>query len=385
MTRSLLPSMLCASAILASAADAAASFVPRDDLAIVALDTRTGERHWAHFPETLSQGTCELYPDLLVVNGWAMNPSTFDEKEFVLALDPATGMPSEGSPGTAPLARSSTFYVPEVRLANGWRLDLDPGNDKQLDFVDDKGAVAWTITPMPEMYPHQVDAWNDTVFFAQEYLAEEATVYAYEAGASAPSWTFDPNTIVGTTATRTVLRVLGDDLYVGLHEHVFQLDPASGAVERQWNLSTLTGVPFDRELEKPFFFGGAIEAGTFAGDALTLVIGFEGRVVAIDRQSGDLLWHEDPGSFPSFPYPLVHEGTLILTAGESLAGPRPPPPPVPQLDPGSGCALSAGAEGAGGSAAALVLALLLGARRRTFGRRRPWSSLRRMGPGRQEP
>jgi outer membrane protein assembly factor BamB len=361
--------MLCASAILASAEASATSFIPRDDLALVALDARTAERRWAHFPEALSEATCELHPDLLVVNGWAMNPSTFTEKKFVLALDPATGAPREGSPGATPLARSSTFYVPEVRLANGWRLDLDPGYDKQLDFVDDMGAVAWTITPMPEMYPHQVDAWKNTVFFAEEYLADDATVYAYEAGAIAPSWTFDPNAIVGTTATRTVLRVLGDDLYVGLHEHIFQLDPASGAVERQWNLSTLTGLPFEGDLGKPSFFRGGIEAGTFAGDALTLVIGFENRVVAIDRKSGDLLWHEDPGSFPSFPYPLVHEGTLILTAGEPLAGPRPPPPPAPQLNPG-GCALSGGAEGAGASAAALILTLFLGIRRRTSGRRK---------------
>jgi len=369
MTRSLLPSLLCASAIVAFAAEAAATtFVPQDDLAIVALDARTAERRWAHFPAQLSQGTSALYPDLLVVNGWARSRATSEETEFVLALDPATGAPREASPpASPPLARSSEYHDRELRLANGWRSTFDPGYEQKIVFVDEQGAVVWTITPpVPEMYPSRVATWNNTVVFTSEYT-ETGKVYAYEAGASEPSFTVDPNTALYTTGKRIGLRVVGDDLLVGLHQHVFQLDPANGAVRRLWNLSTLTGVPFQGEVDEPAFFKGGIEIGHFAGDDQTIVVGFEGRVVALDRLSGELLWHEDPGTFPSDPYPLVHEGTVLLTAGEPLAGPRPAaptPPTPPQVNPGSGCALARGEEGAGGGAAALGIALLLARLRR---------------------
>lgn len=60
MNRKLVTSLLCASAIVSQAADAAAtSFEMNDDNAVVALDARTGERRWAYYPERLTQATCE--------------------------------------------------------------------------------------------------------------------------------------------------------------------------------------------------------------------------------------------------------------------------------------------------------------------------------------
>ncbi|WP_437776093.1 hypothetical protein [Sorangium sp. So ce1097] len=54
--------------------------------------------------------------------------------------------------------------------------------------------------------------------------------------------------VTGWPCERLHVEVLGDDLYGGLHERLFQLDPANGAVERRWDLSALSGVPFFTEL-----------------------------------------------------------------------------------------------------------------------------------------
>ncbi|XYH94817.1 hypothetical protein ACMHYB_44410 [Sorangium sp. So ce1128] len=350
--------MVCASAILGQAADATAtSFEINDDNAVVALDARTGERRWTYYPEKLTQATCELFPGHLVVNGTIETATPM--QTFTRDLDPATGVPvARATPSGAPLARSATFGS-EVRLANGWTLDFDEGNDQELTFLDDQGSVAWTI--QTSGYPEHVRAWQDTVLWELSF-PEETVLYAHEAGASAPSWAFDPKALVTVTdwpSDRLHFEVLGDDLYVGLHEHLFQLDPATGAVARQWDLSALSSVPFVSEhLDDSCFFHGGLEMGTIAADADTLVIGFESRLLALDRLRGDLLWHADPDGFIGQPFPLLHDGLLVVTAGEQLAGPRPAPPPEPpppQLDP-VGC--SAGAQ-PGGSADGLVV--LLGA------------------------
>ncbi|MGK3959963.1 PQQ-binding-like beta-propeller repeat protein [Sorangium sp. So ce118] len=359
MNRGLATSLLCASVILFQAADAAAtSFEGHDDHAVVALDARTGERRWTYYPEQLTQAVCELFPDRLVVRGTVDTETP--SRTFTLDLDPATGVRLQGAaPGGPPLARSATFWS-EVRLDNGWTLDFDEGNDEEIAFLDDRGDVAWTIET--SAYPEHVRAWKDTVLWELS-SPQEAVLYAHEAGASAPSWTFDPKALVTVTDVpndRLHFEALGDDLYVGLHEHLFQLDPATGAVERQWDLSALSGVPFTAEIDEPGFFYGGLEMGTIAADEETLVVGFEARLLALDRRSGELLWHADPDGFIGQPFPLVHDGLLVVTAGEKLAGPRPAPPPEPpppQLD-RTGC--SAGAQ-PGGSGSVEGLVVLRGA------------------------
>ena len=361
--------VLGALALLGEPVDAVAlSLTHRDDNALVALDSRTGERRWTHFPERLSQAVCELHPQLLVAHGTAWGDGRL---EFVETLDPETGaVQSVDPPTTPPLAASGTFAAPEVRLANGWRLDpnFSPGNDQQLRFLDDQDQVVWTLDT--STYPHEVAAWNDTVLWAVGYLADEGTVYAHRAGEDAPSWTFDPNGFVTSTPplTRPYFRVFGDELFVGAHEHVFAIDPSSGALRQQWDLASLTGVPFEADWTEPAFFGGGLNLGTFSLDAETLVVGFERRVVAIDRASSEVLWHADPGSFPYDPYPLVRGGSLVMTAGGGFAGPRPvaeQPALAPSaLYPRGGCSVAPPCSGSIFSCEVLGVALLAFACRR---------------------
>ncbi|WP_438023516.1 outer membrane protein assembly factor BamB family protein [Sorangium sp. So ce233] len=368
MNRGFVTSILCVSAILCQAADAAAtSFEYHDDHAVVALDARTGERRWAYYPDKLTQAECALFPDHLVVKGTVDTETP--SRTFVLGLDPATGARlDEAPPSGAPLARSATF-TPEVRLDNGWTLELDAGNGQEITFLDDQGDVAWTIPTSG--YPEHVRAWENTVFWELSY-PEETALYAHEAGASEPSWTFDPKTLVTVTGwptDRLHVEVIGDDLYVGLHEHLFRLDPSTGAVERQWDLSALSGVPFTTDgLDGPGFFYGGLEMGTIAADEDTLVLGFEARLLALDRQSGDLLWHADPDGFIGQPLPLVHDGLLIVTAGEELAGLRPAPPPEssqpPRLLEPAGCSAGAQSGGSVVGGVALLGALVAASRRR---------------------
>lgn len=372
MKRNLVAPLVMATLLVA--ADAAASFIARDDNAVVALDARTGERLWAHYPVRLSQAWCELHEDLLVVHA-AVNVEP--EVWFDLVLDPATGeQVGEEPPQTPPLAVSGTPWLPEVRLANGWQLDpgFSPGNDKSLDFVDGSGQVVWTIAS--DVYPDEIDAWQNTVFWANAYLGDTGIVYAYEAGASAAKWQFDPNVFVSSPEplTRPYMRVFGDDLYIGVHEHVFRLDPATGQVDKQWDLSLMTGVPFEGTTPggDAFYIGG-VDAGTFSADASTLVIGFERHFVVLDRPTGDLLWHRATDAFPHDPFPLVKDGLLVLTANEGLAGPRPEeieedPEPVSQLA-SSGCNLTTLDGGGGGWQVLVGLAALLGLARRRLATR----------------
>jgi hypothetical protein len=198
-----------------------------------------------------------------------------------------------------------------------------PGHDKQLVFIDDEGKAVWTIET--NGYPEHVAAWHDTVFWELSFPSE-TVVYAYEAGASAPSFTFDPKTLVSVPEhlpnDRLHIDVVGDELYVGLHQHLFLLDPATGDIERQWDLSALTGVPFAASgWDEPEFFYGGIEVARLTADADTLLVAFEARLLALDRPSGALLWHANPAAMPNELQPLVLGGLVVLTGGEEIAGP----------------------------------------------------------------
>lgn len=354
--------------MLAATTDASAlSFGPRNDLAIVALDTATGERRWTHYPEKLSEAVCELYPELLVVTGNFVSEEE-PAMDITFSLDPATGEArSEEAPGTPPLARSGTFHIGEVELQNGWRLDpgFSSGNDMKLDFIDAQGSVVWSIDT--GAYPDEVAAWGNTAFYAFGYLSDDATIYAYQAGTSAPSFTFDPNTAANTPKklTRPYIEVFGDDLFVGAQEHLFQLDAATGAVERHWDLVSLTGVPFE-DAENAFFRGG-LNLGTLSADSKTVVVGFEGRLIALDRGTGDLLWHRDPDTLPFQPFPLVHGDLVVVTGGELLAGPRHEPEPGPEMTANGGCSVGATPFDASAGVAAVAGALFALAQRRRRG------------------
>lgn len=340
MNRKNLLRVFCGLATLALASIAhATSFQPQDLYAVVSLDARSGEHQWTHYPEKLSSAKSELYSGYLLVNGTidTVSPST----TFTVGLDPTTGTlkTAPASLGNK-LAVSDTWAQPPVQLDNGWKLSFDPGNSETLDFLDAQGNKTWTI--QPGGYPEIVTSWHDTVFYEMSF-PQETIVYAYEAGAMQPKWTFDPRTLVTVTeepVDRLHFKVSEDDFYVGLHQHLFLLDPATGMVKKQWDLAQLTGVPFTADsFTTEAFFHGGLEMATISINQETVVLAFEGQIVALDRPSGDYLWHADPGTLPYAPFPLLHDKQLVLMANEKLAGPRPAEPPPTPIQP-SGCSIS---------------------------------------------
>jgi outer membrane protein assembly factor BamB len=350
-------SAFCGLATLALVSTAhATSFVPRDDFAVVSFDARSGEYQWTHYPEKLSSATTELYSDYLILNGRidTVSPSG----SFSIGLDPATGKVIEEPASLGnPLAVSDTFASPAVQLDNGWKLSFDPGNSDTLDFFDAQGNKVWTI--LPNGYPEIVTSWHDTVFYEMSY-PQETVVYAYEAGTMLPKWTFDPRTLVTLTeppVDRLHFKVSGDDFFVGLHQHLFLLDPATGMVKKQWDLAQLTGVPFiSFEAAGEAFFHGGLEMATISINQETIVLGFEGQIVALDRPSGDFLWKADSHTVPYSPLPLLHDQQLIFMAHENLAGPRPAPPPPTPIQP-SGCSFVSPADQSGGYWSTVFLGL----------------------------
>lgn len=362
-----LPTLLsafCGLATLASVSTAhATSFLPRSDFAVVSLDARSGEHQWTHYPEKLSSATSEFYTDYLLVNGRIDTDTS--SSMFSVGLDPATGMLKDAPASLGNiLAVSDTLTQPAVQLDNGWKLSFDPGNSETLDFLDTQGNKAWTI--LPNGFPEIVTSWHDTVFYELSF-PKETIVYAYEAGAMQPKWTFDPRTLVTVTeepADRMHFKVSGDDFYVGLHQHLFLLDPETGMVKKQWDLAQLTGVPFiSYDVSGEAFFHGGLEMATVSINQETVVIAFEGQIVALDRPTGDLLWHANSHTVPYQPHPLLHDQQLILMAHENLAGPRPVEPPPTPIQP-SGCSFVGPMNESGGSwQLALGLGILVLGRR----------------------
>jgi outer membrane protein assembly factor BamB len=198
-----------------------------------------------------------------------------------------------------------------------------------------------------------VDSWRNTILWATSYLADDGVVHAHSAGAAAEAWTFDVNTRLSWLSeplTRPYFRVIDDDLYVGAEQHVFRLDPADGSVLAQWDLAALAGLPWEAGSDSPCFFSGGLNLGTFSRDESTLVVGFERRIIAMDRASGALLWHSDPGSYPHPQHPVVASGTVyLLTRGDPAAA-------QVRDDAASGCDCGVGA----GSQRPLPLALGVG-------------------------
>lgn len=363
MKRPTLLSAFCGLTTLALVSTAhATSFLPRSDFAVVSLDARSGEHQWTYYPEKLSSATSELYTDYLLVNGRIDTDTS--SSMFSVGLDPATGMVKDAPAALGnPLAVSDTRAQPTIQLDNGWKLSFDPGNSETLDFFDAQGNKTWTI--QPNGFPEIVASWHNTVFYELSF-PKETIVYAYEAGAMQPKWTFDPRTLVTVTeepVDRMHLKVSGDDFYVGLHQFLFLLDPATGMVKKQWDLAQLTGVPFITYDSGEAFFHGGIEMASISINQETIVLGFEGQIVALDRPSGDFLWNAASHTVPYSPFPLLHDQQLIFMAHENLAGPRPAEPPPTPIQP-SGCSFTGPMNESGGYwQIALGLGILVMARR----------------------
>ena len=363
---------------------------PKTDNAIAAWQASTGATLWLHAPQRLSQALLELYRARLVVH-------LDGELGERIDLDPKNGSPlspPEG-PATAPLAKSHAFDQWSVVLANGWRLaNFSPGTSQVLSFEDSSGRSTWKLAT--NTYPESVAAYGDSVFWSRGSADGDGIVHAVKAGAARETWRFDANGAVSARAqplTSPRFAIVEGQLFVQAREHLFIVDPGTGSLIQHLDLAKLSGVPWQARRSEAALYGGGLSAASLVQDARTIVVAYERRVIALDAASRKLLWHRDPGCFPSLPLPILHDGTLYLTAASSTDGPKPAAPsgattsntpapaspataPAPPLQPWgpsgasaprarSSCACSASSEGSALSSLSAVLFALLKLARRS--------------------
>jgi hypothetical protein len=240
-----------------------------------------------------------------------------NEKTDPLFLDLKKGTPiTPFGTDLTPVAKSATFWPgPEIKLTNGWVLQgFSAGNSMSLTFVDpETKAEVWSIDTGG--YPYAIGCWNDYVFYAFSYLSDEGVLYAYQAGRETPSWTVDLNKIVTdrrVPLTRMIFQIFGNVLYLEANEHIFGIDPGTGKLQWHRDLAKDLNVPFEGG-----FYRGGLNLAVFAKSGNTLVVSFENRVVALDLTSMRCLWHLEPDTFPSCPFPAVHDGKVFLSSGKN--------------------------------------------------------------------
>lgn len=297
-------------------AGTATAFSPnrRTDNAVAGWNARTGQTIWTYRPEALTQAFVQAYRGRIAVH-------LEDPLGATIELDPATGnlLPQEPSPVGSALAESHWFSYSEAVLDNGWRLvPLSPGNDKTLVFKNRMGRQTWTLHTRG--YPEAVRSHGDIVFWTEGYPGGDSAVHAHEAGRAKEKWRFDVAKHMGNSNVGALpapeLEVFGNELYVQALEHVFILD-FEGSLVDDVDLVAMSGVPWERARSQPAFYGEGLSRASMVRDAETLIVAYERRVVAVDARSRKLLWHKDPGCFPSVPLPVLHDGVVFLTVGTS--------------------------------------------------------------------
>jgi len=288
-------------------------FLPKDDNEIIALDVATGRLLWAYRPRRLGSAHFELYKKGLV----AYRSRSWTDRRKPIFLNPDNGrrIPRFRRKEKDLLARSPEFAPnPPVKLANGWYLDTDdPTNRETLLFCDPKNEVdpIWSIkTRWPV---NSVCCWRNLVFLDRCYRYREAVVLAYKAGESRPTWQRDLSQIIKGRAeplTFANLRMIGDELFVQSHGHVFSFQPSSGKL--LWHLDLC------QELKLKYkgdFFGGGFDHGMLAKAANTLIVAYECRIAAVDLSAKRCLWHLQPDSLPATQVPLLSGGKVFLVSG----------------------------------------------------------------------
>lgn len=293
----------------------AKSFVPRDDLEIVALDLATGAVKWVHKPAPLGHAHFELYPRLLAVY------PHYDQQDRSkpLLLDPATGaaLSDTRDPKRLIAASSAQWIRGPVTLANGWTANFKAGYTRKIEWTDPRsGKVVWTIDP--GVYAERVLAYKELALVGWGYLTDEAILAAYKPGAKQPAWRLDFNDLLGKPQAkkahgrlgRVQPQVIGDVLYLQTGQHVFAIAPATGKIQWRLDAADAIGVRYEPDL-----YGGALDVSVFSRDKDTLVVMFEKRVFALDARTGRVQWHVAPDTFPHSAFPLAHDGVVYLSSG----------------------------------------------------------------------
>jgi outer membrane protein assembly factor BamB len=310
---------LALSLLFASSIAHATDYAPREDIQIVALDLATGAVKWT-FDAKVGNAHFELFPKLLVAYPHYDN----QDKTNPIFLDPKTGAIVKGArvPKTAPVAKSSAQWLRgPVVLPNGWRNDdFKSGYIKSIDFKDAKKKTVWTI-PQSD-YPDRIVGYKDHVLVVNGRRSV-ATIDAFKAGATKPTWTVDFNAVVGHKVKKGLLgrvsmELIGDVLYSQSDEYVFAIDPATGKVLWKTDAAAAAKIAYGA------MYGGALDLAVFSRSGDTLVASFEKRVFALDAKTGALRWNFDPDSFPHAPFPLAQDGVVYLTSGAARTAPEKP-------------------------------------------------------------
>ena len=287
------------------------TYEPKTDNRIICLDVETGRLVWEHIPKKLSDAHFEWYEKGVVV--YPHYDGTNRSEPLFLNVNTGKAIKAFSRDPKNLLAHSAVFWPgPEIALENDWRLTgFSPGNTKSLVFHDARDKETWKIETGG--YPHQVRSWKNFVFYAFSYLSDEGILYAYRAGMDRPTWTIDLNTTVkgrSPPLTRMIFQVIEDNIYVEANEHIFCIHPQSGKLLWHRDFAEDLRLRF-----RPDFYGGALNLAVFAKSGNVLVVSFERRVIALNLETGEYLWHLQPDTFPHCPFPVIQDRRIILSAG----------------------------------------------------------------------
>ncbi len=282
---------------------------PRPDNGISAHDLRTGALRWAN--DTIEVGNTRL---ILRQRSLEISDASRDPAPTIF-LDPHHGERLPGSDHSAPLVTSppSPSASRTLHLARGWHLPhFRPGTDQDLHFQDATGQGVWTI-PLARHH-YAVATLGDRVFIAQDYLATDAVIQAWQAGDTQARWRIDLNATPGLANGElrriTLWPATPDQLLAQAEHHLFAIDPADGRIIWHLDLAAAAGLP-QAELYEDW---GSPLASIAIAEGMA-VLCFDREVLAVDLEKGRLLWAMEPDTDPHAPLPLIHDGVLVLSTG----------------------------------------------------------------------
>ena len=149
------------------------------------------------------------------------------------------------------------------------------------DTVDRLGA-AW-VTSLPGGGASRATAVvQDGVI----YLTGGANVYAFDARTGDPVWHWEPDPDAGRVVSWQGVAIAGDRVVFGTRTgEVIALDRGSGELVWATPIGSVPPTPGETVTTAPMYARGKVFAGIANGD-----IGGQGRVVALDAETGDVEW-----------------------------------------------------------------------------------------------
>ena len=284
------------------------SYIEKTDNRIISLEAETGKMLWQYKPAELSDASFKLYEEGIVVV-----PNLHEDTTKAFYLDTESGKlisPFNQNENQllaqSPINWTYTYAVME----NGWRLSrlYKPSKKRPIVFEDSEGKEVWRMKA--KVNPKPIRIWRNMFFYCSEPQIAEAKLYAHRAGSKKVRWVVDLNRVRVSSGRSRGLRsvsfqIIEDAIYVGGNEYIFSLQPRTGKLLWYRNLAKDLGFSFGR-------FTNIV----FSKSNNLLIVSSVYRVVAIDLESQQYLWHLKPDTFPQTPHPAIYGNQIILIAGE---------------------------------------------------------------------